>query len=287
MRRKKCGPTSAARLKRQASAARSARPLRGEEEIKTKIDLSHISRPGDVLQSDYAEEGSRGSAATKAAPAAAHPPVVAKPVVAPPVARPSCSSSSSRAARNAASSYRAAGAACGRSSVSRSLPCASAPTCSARVPRRPAPPVSCRRCTTGSRRSSFSLCRAAARSSGRAASCRATVSRVPPQPPAPRMIVPQTGPRPGIQGSAAASCPPAAQLQRPAARYASRARTSRARSADFSAPASGRRREDPVERVRRCVPASDVRCIPRVQAPQGRVRLVWARAAASRTGSSR
>ena len=34
----------------QTSSARSARPLRGEEEIKTKIDLSHISRPGDVLK---------------------------------------------------------------------------------------------------------------------------------------------------------------------------------------------------------------------------------------------
>jgi len=33
----------------QSSSARNARPLRGEEEIKTKIDLSHISRPGDVL----------------------------------------------------------------------------------------------------------------------------------------------------------------------------------------------------------------------------------------------
>jgi len=33
----------------QSPAARAARPLRGEEEIKTKIDLSHISRPGDVL----------------------------------------------------------------------------------------------------------------------------------------------------------------------------------------------------------------------------------------------
>ena len=31
-------------------SARSARALRGEEEIKTKIDLSHISRPGDVLK---------------------------------------------------------------------------------------------------------------------------------------------------------------------------------------------------------------------------------------------
>ena len=34
----------------QSPSARSARPLRGEEEIKTKIDLSHISRPGDVLK---------------------------------------------------------------------------------------------------------------------------------------------------------------------------------------------------------------------------------------------
>ena len=34
----------------QTPSARSARPLRGEEEIKTKIDLSHISRPGDVLK---------------------------------------------------------------------------------------------------------------------------------------------------------------------------------------------------------------------------------------------
>src|SRR5881398_1466978 len=34
----------------QTSSARSARTLRGEEEIKTKIDLSHISRPGDVLR---------------------------------------------------------------------------------------------------------------------------------------------------------------------------------------------------------------------------------------------
>src|SRR6202050_4044986 len=34
----------------QKPAARSAHTLRGEEEIKTKIDLSHISRPGDVLK---------------------------------------------------------------------------------------------------------------------------------------------------------------------------------------------------------------------------------------------
>jgi len=34
----------------RAQAARSSLPLRGEEEIKTKIDLSRVSRPGDVLK---------------------------------------------------------------------------------------------------------------------------------------------------------------------------------------------------------------------------------------------
>src|ERR1700683_987693 len=45
----------------------SSRPFRGEEEIKTKIDLSNISRPGDVLR-----------AITQKKEAAA-PPVVARP----------------------------------------------------------------------------------------------------------------------------------------------------------------------------------------------------------------
>jgi translation initiation factor IF-2 len=34
----------------QVPASKSARPYRGEEEIRTKIDLSNISRPGDVLK---------------------------------------------------------------------------------------------------------------------------------------------------------------------------------------------------------------------------------------------
>ena len=51
----------------QSSSARSARTLRGEEEIKTKIDLSHISRPGDVLEGNYPEKGSGRRAARSAA----------------------------------------------------------------------------------------------------------------------------------------------------------------------------------------------------------------------------
>src|SRR5262252_3435709 len=68
----------------QASSARSARPLRGEEEIKTKIDLSHISRPGDVLRAITQKK----EAAAAPPPKPAVPPVAAKPAIAPPVAKP-------------------------------------------------------------------------------------------------------------------------------------------------------------------------------------------------------
>src|SRR6201988_3081077 len=70
----------------QTSSARSARPLRGEEEIKTKIDLSHISRPGDVLKAiTQKKEAAAAPVRPVSAPSA---PVVARPVVAPPVAKP-------------------------------------------------------------------------------------------------------------------------------------------------------------------------------------------------------
>src|SRR5579864_3001973 len=64
----------------QAPAAKSARPQRGEEEIKTKIDLSHISRPGDVLRAITQKK----EAAAAPPPRPATPPVSAKPAVAPP-----------------------------------------------------------------------------------------------------------------------------------------------------------------------------------------------------------
>src|SRR6201997_2796569 len=58
----------------QAASGKSARSLRGEEEIKTKIDLSHISRPGDVL---------RAITQKKEAAAAPPPPRPVPPVAAP------------------------------------------------------------------------------------------------------------------------------------------------------------------------------------------------------------
>jgi translation initiation factor IF-2 len=56
-----------------AAGARSSRAAAGEDEFKTKIDLSHISRPGDVLR-----------AITQQKEAVEHPP--AKPIAKPPAA---------------------------------------------------------------------------------------------------------------------------------------------------------------------------------------------------------
>src|SRR5271168_1893400 len=45
------------------SAKPSSRPSHGEEEIKTKIDLSHISRPGDVLRAITQQKGAEPATA--------------------------------------------------------------------------------------------------------------------------------------------------------------------------------------------------------------------------------
>src|SRR5215831_6453750 len=68
----------------QTSSARSARSLRGEEEIKTKIDLSHISRPGDVLKAITQKK----EAAAAPPPRPVAPPIPPRPAVVPPAAKP-------------------------------------------------------------------------------------------------------------------------------------------------------------------------------------------------------
>src|ERR1039458_9793635 len=181
----------------------SSRGVRGEEEIKTKIDLSHISRPGDVLKAiaqrkeavvaprpvalpvEHAPSAhppgekpvvprvgvSRPVVASPAAPAAAPPvaPVLpVRPVVAPPVVeRPAVAAppgSSSPASPVTSSPVIAPPA---RSVM---------PPAGAQVPSAAAPPV-------------------ASASAPSAAPIAARPAA--PQPPAPRLIVPQTGPRPG------------------------------------------------------------------------------------------
>src|ERR1700732_1339792 len=76
----------------QPATTKSARPSRGEEEIKTKIDLSNISRPGDVLKAITQQKEAvapspvKPTAPVPGPPAAIPtPPAAAKPgVVAPP-----------------------------------------------------------------------------------------------------------------------------------------------------------------------------------------------------------
>src|SRR5580658_5345177 len=57
-----------------SSAKPSSRATHGEEEIKTKIDLSHISRPGDVLRAITQQ---KGVVEPPAARPAAKPPISA------------------------------------------------------------------------------------------------------------------------------------------------------------------------------------------------------------------
>ncbi|MGB0029671.1 MAG: translation initiation factor IF-2 N-terminal domain-containing protein, partial [Candidatus Sulfotelmatobacter sp.] len=63
----------------------SSRPVRGEEEIKTKIDLSHISRPGDVLKAITQQ---KEAVVPPVAPRPVPPPMTAAPSAQPPVEKP-------------------------------------------------------------------------------------------------------------------------------------------------------------------------------------------------------
>jgi len=63
------------------TAAKPSRPSRGDE-IKTKIDLSNISRPGDVLNAIRKQQAPPAPVAPPARPAVAPPVVESKPAAA-------------------------------------------------------------------------------------------------------------------------------------------------------------------------------------------------------------
>ncbi len=78
----------------QGSTSKSARTTRGEEEIKTKIDLSNISRPGDVLKAITQQKGATATPPARPAVPPVAPPTAAsvpKPVAVPPTAKPTAS----------------------------------------------------------------------------------------------------------------------------------------------------------------------------------------------------
>jgi translation initiation factor IF-2 len=176
------------------TAVKSARPLRGEEEIKTKIDLSNISRPGDVLRAITQKKEAAAPPIARPPAAPAPPAVVARAAVAPPpVARPTpppaAPTISAPAVLAPPQPLRPAAIA---PVVERPVapPTPIAPPVAA-PPRLVTPPSAAVVPPAPSITSS-----AAPQAPVAPPRPAAPIVTGPPQPPAPRMIVPQTGPRP-------------------------------------------------------------------------------------------
>ncbi len=172
----------------------SSRAIRGEEEIKTKIDLSHISRPGDVLKAITQKK--EAVAPRPVPPPVAHAPVAhppeEKPVVAPPVSRPMVATPPPPAAPVTAQPVSPVVQASPVAAPVLSSPAAAPPVRPAATPAVPAPPAPVPPVV--------------------AASAPPAVPVAPkpaaPQPPSPRMIVPQTGPRPVYKAPMRPASPP-------------------------------------------------------------------------------
>ncbi len=205
----------------QAPAARSARTLRGEEEIKTKIDLSHISRPGDVLKAITQKKEAAAAPPPRPPappvapkpPVAAAPPLVSKPVPPPPPAAASTPPPAPVAPAPAARSTVSA------PPVEKPAPVVAAPPAPVAPPPRPAtppppppaavvaPPAPAAPAPTASVAPAPPVPPPTAQ---RPAAPPPTAA-APPPPPAPRMIVPQTGPRPVYKAPPPRPVAPAAQ----------------------------------------------------------------------------
>src|SRR5271154_1774878 len=171
----------------------SSRALRGEEEIKTKIDLSNISRPGDVLKAiTQRKEAVAPAAPRPAAPPVAHAPAEKPAVVAPPVTKPVVTAPAPSVAAPPATPVAPA-----RVVVP---PTVSAPVVA--PPARPAtPPPAAHVPAAGVPPPISASAPPAAPTAARPA---APLSAPPP----PRMIVPQTGPRPVYKAPLRAAPPP-------------------------------------------------------------------------------
>ncbi|MCU1300619.1 MAG: hypothetical protein JWQ87_903 [Candidatus Sulfotelmatobacter sp.] len=178
----------------------SSRTLRSEEEIKTKIDLSNISRPGDVLR---AITQKKEAAAPPVAPRVAAPPAAQAPaeksaaappagvsrptIVAPPATRPPSTPLPPTPAPQVAAPVSARPVIAPSPAAPAVAPRPVAPAPASQMPVAAAPP-------------------AVPASAAPAAS--APVRPVAPPPPAPRMIVPQTGPRPVYKAPLRPAPPP-------------------------------------------------------------------------------
>src|SRR4051812_14143565 len=164
-----------------AKSSRAARP--DADGVKPKIDLSHISKPGDVLKAILAKQ--QGTATAPSAPPQrpVSPPAQETKPAAPAVKPPTpAASAPPRVIAPAAPQKPAA-------------PVAAAPPLSA-----PAAPPAAR--TPSAPAASSAPPAAQSQAPGTTAQAQRPTAPAPPtrpQPPAPRMIVPQTGPRPVYQ----------------------------------------------------------------------------------------
>src|SRR5580658_9091657 len=169
----------------------SSRALRGEEEIKTKIDLSNISRPGDVLKAiTQRKEAGAPPAPPRPSVPAAHAPAERPAAVVPPPTRPTVAPLVTAPPAAPVIPARPVVAPPAVSSSS-SLPGSSSPVSSPVRPATPPPAV-----------------QVPAAGVPPAISASAPPAAFASAPPVPRMIVPQTGPRPVYKAPLRPAPPP-------------------------------------------------------------------------------
>ncbi|MGA2390119.1 MAG: translation initiation factor IF-2 [Candidatus Sulfotelmatobacter sp.] len=180
----------------------SSRSNRGEEEIKTKIDLSNISRPGDVLKAiTQRKETAAAPGPTRPVPPAATPapPVAAveRPVAAPPAAVSRPTTVAPPPVKPAADSPAPAAGPSPVPAVT-PRPVVAPPSAASAQPSTAQPAVTPIHPSAPAATSATSIPSPARPVISAAAPSAPVVAPRPiaPQPPAPRMIVPQTGPRP-------------------------------------------------------------------------------------------
>jgi translation initiation factor IF-2 len=202
----------------QSPSARAARTLRGEEEIKTKIDLSHISRPGDVLKAITQKKEAAAAPSPRPAPPAAppRPTVMAPPAKPAPAAAPPAPPVPVYAPQTPAPAVRPTivPPTAEKPAVPVAPPAPHAAPAAAAPPVRPAAPpagvVTPPAPAAPSMTASASTAAPAAPSTPRPIAPPVAAA---PQTPAPRMIVPQTGPRPVYKAPPPRPAPPAATAQ--------------------------------------------------------------------------
>jgi len=204
----------------------SSRPFRGEEEIKTKIDLSNISRPGDVLRAitQKKEAAAPPVAARPAAPlasppvthapatsASTHQPAVAvppaginRPVVVPPVSGPVVAPPVSVGPAAPVVPAPVPPHLLSQTPLQASSPSAVAPSVTASPVS--APPV--RPVVPPSVQTPAAPTAQVVSASAPPAAAPIAARPVAPMPPPPRMIVPQTGPRPVYKAPIRPTPPP-------------------------------------------------------------------------------